>query len=380
MLKNKFYFLYIILSLIALISALGLDYIRGKKGENAHIFPTLVSPKKLIDTEESLGNIVLKKAESLGISPENINQYLDNKGIQHIMISLSLPQYAHLDSFLTEEFSKIEALTAEKIHKQDKRRQHYLWQVQSEEKQLLFLLFSCQLEQIAQKKPPPPPIDRKRFAIIVDDMGYSIDAINEISSLDTALTVAILPYSSLGRETAHIAQGSNLEVILHLPLESLNNVYDNNNTEGIIHTGMSRDEIIQNVQKSLAQIPFIVGVNTHMGSKITTDAELMRVILGQLQGKRLFFIDSRTTARSVAHDVAQEMGIPSGRRHIFLDSEIDEEFIKSQLFTLFQEAEKNGSAIGICHPSPETLKVLKENLHKASEYELFPVYASDIVQ
>jgi polysaccharide deacetylase 2 family uncharacterized protein YibQ len=378
--KNKFFLLYIILLLIALLSALGLDYIRGKKGEKAYIFPTLVSVKKPIAAEESLGDIVLKKAESLGINPDDISHYLDNEGIQHIMISLSLPQYTHLDSFLTEEFSKIEALTAEKIHKQDERRQYYLWQVKDEVKQQLFLLFSCQMEQVAQKKPPPPPKDRKRFAIIVDDMGYSLDAINDISSLNTALTVAILPYSPLGRETAHIAKDSHLEVILHLPLESLNNVYDNNNTEGIIHTGMSRDEIIRNVQKSLAQIPFIVGVNTHMGSKITTDAELMRVILGQLQGKRLFFIDSRTTARSVAHDVAQEMGIPSGRRHVFLDSEVDEEFIKNQLYTLFQEAEKNGSAIGICHPSPETLKVLQENLHKASEYGVFPVYVSDIVQ
>ena len=378
--KNKFYFLYIILSVIALISVLGLDYIRGKKGENAYIFPSLKSEKKLVKTNESLRNLVFKKAESLGIEPVNISQYRDNEGMLHIMINLSLPQYKSLESFLADEFSKIKALTTEKTLKQDERQNYYLWQVRSKEKQLLSLLFSCQLEKIAKVKPPPPPKDRKRFALIVDDMGYSMDAIHEISSLDTALTIAILPYSPLGRETAHIARDSNLEVILHLPLESLNNVYDNNNTEGIIHSEMNRDEIEKNVRESLTQVPFIVGVNTHMGSKITADADLMRIILGQLQGEKLFFIDSRTTARSVAFDIAQAMGIPSGRRHIFLDSEINEEFIKGQLHALFQEAKENGSAIGICHPSPETLKVLKENLHIASEYEVYPVFASQIVQ
>jgi len=106
----------------------------------------------------------------------------------------------------------------------------------------------------------------------------------------------------------------------------------------------------------------------------------MRIILEQLQGKQLFFIDSRTTARSVAFDVAQEMKIPSGRRHVFLDSEINEDSIKRQLLALFQEAKEKSGAIGICHPSPETIKVLKENLSKSNEYEIYPVFVSEIVK
>jgi polysaccharide deacetylase 2 family uncharacterized protein YibQ len=378
--KNKSSFLYIILSFIAILSALGLDYLRGKKGGNSYIFPSITTKVEIIGTDESLENLVLGKAESLNISSENISQYRDNDGILHIMVKLSVPQYEHFESYLEEEFPRIKALTSQKTQRQDERQKYILWQVQSKRKQLLSLLFSCQLEEIAKKRLLPLPKFQNKFAIIVDDMGQSLDSLHEIASLNTALTVAVLPYSHLGRETAHIARNSNLEVILHLPLESMNNAYDNNNTEGIIHSGMSRDEIERNIQESLVQIPFIVGVNTHMGSKITADTDLMRIILGQIKETQLFFIDSRTTARSIAFDLAQDMGIPSGRRNVFLDSEINETFIKNQLLTLFQEAREKGSAIGICHPSPETLKVLKENLHKASEYEIDPVFVSEIVR
>jgi len=192
--------------------------------------------------------------------------------------------------------------------------------------------------------------------------------------------VAVLPYSPLAQETASIARQNGLEVILHLPLESLNNVYDNNHTEGIILSGMSRKEIEAAVGDSLTQVPYISGVNSHMGSKITSQPAVIRTVLEQIQGKELYFVDSRTTARSVAYDVAQEMGIPSGYRHVFLDSEFDENFIRRQLLQLFRQAQKNGSAIAICHPSPETLKVLRENLYLATEYNLQTVFASEIVQ
>ena len=169
-------------------------------------------------------------------------------------------------------------------------------------------------------------------------------------------------------------------MILHLPLESLNNVYDNNHTEGIIHANMSHEEIIKTTNFCIQEIPYISGINTHMGSKITSDQNMMRVILGQIKGKDLYFIDSRTTADSVAYDIAQQMGIPSAFRHVFLDTKLDEEYIKSQLLQLFDKARKNGKAIGICHPSPKTLKVLKNNLYLISEYDLEAVFASEIVQ
>jgi hypothetical protein len=378
--KSRSFLLYLSLSVLALIALIGLDYTSWKKEEKSYFFPSPRPKKELILKDKPLSDTILQKVSELGVTTQAISQYRDNEGIYHIMIDLSLDQYKRLESLLGREFSTLKALTLKKEEKQVEEKKYFLWRVQHKEEPLLFLLFSCGLEKIAKKPTPAPPKARNKIALIVDDMGYSLDAIREICSLNKSLTVAILPFSPLGKETAHIAQQNHLQVILHLPLESLNNTYDNNNTQGIIHTGMSQEEIAQTIQLSLSQIPFIVGVNTHMGSKITSDREMMHAILAQLQGKELYFIDSRTTARSVAFDIAQEMSIPSGYRQVFLDSEINKDFIKSQLIELFQLAQTKGKAIGICHPSQETLDVLKENLHLAQEYDIEPVFVSEIIE
>jgi polysaccharide deacetylase 2 family uncharacterized protein YibQ len=116
-----------------------------------------------------------------------------------------------------------------------------------------------------------------------------------------------------------------------------------------------------------------------MGSKITTNPNFMNIILGQIQEKNLYFIDSRTTAHTIAFEMARQMGIPTASRNVFLDGEVNEEYIKKQLHSLFRLASRTGQAIGICHPSSQTLKVLRENFHLAGQYDLQPVYASQIV-
>ena len=133
------------------------------------------------------------------------------------------------------------------------------------------------------------------------------------------------------------------------------------------------------LQKSLAQIPYIKGMNNHMGSKITSDTAFMNIILEEIQGKDIYFVDSRTTANTIAFEMARQMGIPSASRNVFLDGEVNEEYIKKQLHSLFRLASKNGQAIGICHPSNETIKVLRENFHLAEQYNLQPVFASQVV-
>ena len=144
--------------------------------------------------------------------------------------------------------------------------------------------------------------------------------------------------------------------------------------------GMSDEDIIHTVEKDLRQVPFIQGVNNHMGSRVTANSRLMQVILKLVRERNLFFIDSRTTGSSVAYNIAQSLGIPSAYRHVFLDGELDEDYIKGQLLELFKRAQRNGFALGICHPSAETLKVLKEHFHLVEDYNLEPVFASQVVK
>ena len=115
-----------------------------------------------------------------------------------------------------------------------------------------------------------------------------------------------------------------------------------------------------------------------MGSKVTADEALMRTILEPLKEKGLFFLDSRTTARSVAYTVARDMGVPAEYRQVFLDADGSNGLIKDRLLELFRLAQKEGRAVGICHPFPETLQALKENIHLLKDYGLEAVFASEL--
>ncbi len=381
--KSRIRTLSIAFSILALICVLGLDYLQFAQHGRAWLFRARAPKPQLAWTDQTPVELVLAQVQEMEISSEKVSQYRDSEGIQHMMLELTQEQYRELELRLDQELPRARAEATKSQREQEEDKVYYLWQIQDRNKQLLSLLVSCRTgpeEAEAGFHTEQPQLAQSRVAIIIDDMGNSLDAIEEVTRLGRAITVAILPYSSMAHETARIARQNNLEVILHLPLESLYNTYENTHTEGIIHSGMNPEEIIRTVEESLGQVPYIDGVNTHMGSKITSDSHLIQIVLEQLKNRGLYFIDSRTTAESVAYNVAQQMGIPSAFRNVFLDSEIEEGFIRSQLIRLFRHAQQNGYAVGICHPSRETLKVLRENLHLAERYGLQTVFASEIVR
>jgi hypothetical protein len=230
------------------------------------------------------------------------------------------------------------------------------------------------------KEPPAKKRIRGYVALIVDDMGNSLEALNEILSLKEPITVSVLPYSQYARETARLAHENGLEVLLHLPLESLNNHDTATDTEGMIMVAMSPNEIVQAFETSLARVPFVDGVNNHMGSKFTADAQLMRTLLAPMKDKGLLFVDSRTTAQTVAYDEALGMGIPALKRDVFLDADADRSRIRGRLIELFKAAQKKGKAVGICHPFPETVQVLKSSFRLFEKYNLEAVPVSMLVR
>jgi polysaccharide deacetylase 2 family uncharacterized protein YibQ len=377
--------LYIFLLGLALLSALGLDYIQWTRGEDSYLFSSVLKKKEVAAKvgkkakKEDIFQALMETISDSGIPEDSVNQYTDEEGVYHLWVDLPLKKYSQLESSFTDSFRQSDFQITKKEEQQTDEKKYYLWEVKDMRERKLTLLFSCEKEKVAIAKKTPPPPAANKVALIVDDMGYSLHAINELCSIGRPLTIAIIPYSPLATEIATISRQHNLEVILHLPLESINNE-EENHTKGMITSGMSEEEIIGIVEKDLNQVPYIRGVNNHMGSKITADSQLMHIILERLKKRELFFIDSRTTGRSVAYTTAQSLNIPSAYRHVFLDGELDENYIKGQLIALFLQAQKNGYALGICHPTEKTLKVLKENFHLVDEYGLEPVLASQIVQ
>ena len=368
--------LYIFI-LMAVLSFIGLDYMNWTLGKKSYIFG---SKKEVAVARpaKALGDAVQEQMAVLNISADGIRQFWDNDQSQHLMIDLDEEEYTRLLFPLEQTFSRIEATVLKKEEYLDDQKKYYLWQVQGEKNERLSLLFSCPVLSTAEKAPAKP---RKgiKAAIIMDDMGYNLRAINSVTQIDLPITVAVLPYTPMARETAEIAHENGLEVLLHLPLESMNEE-EGNRMEGIILSGMSEEKINEVITEDLKEIPHVSGVNSHMGSKVTQDWTLMRIILEKIKKERLFFVDSLTIGDSVAFKMAKSLDVPSARRHVFLDGTLTEAYILGQLRTLFRTAQTNGYAIGICHPSEMTLKVLNENLKKLQQqYDVELVFASQVV-
>jgi len=204
-----------------------------------------------------------------------------------------------------------------------------------------------------------PEIERSvsgKVAIIIDDFGNNMNNVDEFCNLDIPVTFAVLPYLKCSKEISRKAVSSGKAVILHLPLENKAGI---NPGPGTLDTGMKRDVLIKEFRMDLSFVPGAEGFNNHEGSKATEDEEMMREVLGQAKEKNLFFIDSRTSSKSVALRIARELGVPGARRTVFLDNNDDVDYICGQLAELAEKAMDNGSAIGIGH--------VRENTYKAIE-------------
>ena len=110
------------------------------------------------------------------------------------------------------------------------------------------------------------------------------------------------------------------------------------------------------------------------------EGEIMEVLLEELKGRGLAFLDSRTTAASVGEAVAMRHGLPFAARDVFLDHDLDAGAIAKQLVRLEKIARGRGSAIAIGHPRRATLDVLGEWLETLDERGLVLVPVSAIIK
>ncbi|MFQ5994596.1 MAG: divergent polysaccharide deacetylase family protein [Acidiferrobacterales bacterium] len=208
------------------------------------------------------------------------------------------------------------------------------------------------------------------IGIVMDDLGYSLADGERVIRLPGAVACAILPHTPYGERLARQAYAHHKEVILHLPMESLN---ETSLGPGALDSRMRALDIFIALQSGLQAVPHAAGVSNHMGSFLTQQPQAMQWLMAAIASKGdLFFVDSRTTAQSVAAKLAQEAEIPSLERDIFLDDQRDTDSIRARLDELLALARKRGTAVAIAHPYEETLRVLKERLRAlpASGYRL----------
>jgi polysaccharide deacetylase 2 family uncharacterized protein YibQ len=216
-------------------------------------------------------------------------------------------------------------------------------------------------------------------AIIIDDMGQNLAAARQLALLDYPLTFSIMPRVPYARQTALMVHRTGHEVMLHLPMQPLQSSYARVSPHQI-STGMSRSEVENTVREDLDGIPFVAGVNNHMGSRATTDPKLMEAVMTVLASRHLFFIDSRTTAASVALDVARRMGVPAFYRSVFLDDRQNVDATLRQLLEFCAVVKRQGAAIAIGHPYPTTLAALSRFLPEFDRQEIELVPASRLAR
>jgi polysaccharide deacetylase 2 family uncharacterized protein YibQ len=216
-----------------------------------------------------------------------------------------------------------------------------------------------------------------RLAIIIDDLGSDRGAAEAIFALGYPLTISVLPNHEHSAEIAEKAHRRGFQVMLHLPMQSVANETPEAQE---LHPGMPAPEVASLVDQFLKNVPDAAGVNNHQGSQATADATLMDELMPVLRDRHLFYVDSRTTAATVAYDTAQDFGVRSAFRNVpFLDDVAEVAAVRKQLQLALRGAREKGEAIAICHPHPATLQALREVLPQAQGQGVRLVLASELV-
>jgi len=201
----------------------------------------------------------------------------------------------------------------------------------------------------------------------------------KMMELEFPVALSILPFLQYSEFIAEEGRKNNQEIMLHLPMEPSNS--SANPGPGAIKSYMSEEEIRQAVRECILNIPHVIGVNNHMGSKITEDRKIMKIILEEIKRYDLFFIDSMTTRNSIAYQVAQEMGVKTAVRTVFLDNnESDMEYIKGQMLEAQKIALRDGEAIAIGHNKINTFYILKRMIPELIKAGIEIVPVSELVK
>ena len=194
-----------------------------------------------------------------------------------------------------------------------------------------------------------------RIAIVIDDIGYRYTDKYALS-LPGAITYSILPHTPYGKTIAVKANANHKDVMLHIPMEAENG---KKLGPGALTSTMDQEQILASLNLSLAEVPFAIGINNHMGSHLTQLNEPMTWTMNFLKQHHLLFLDSKTTQHSKAGKIAKLMGVPTKSRHVFLDNQLTDSYITKQFQSLIRHAKSQKTAIAIAHPHPETIQALK---------------------
>lgn len=203
-----------------------------------------------------------------------------------------------------------------------------------------------QEEAVRQEEVP-----RQVAAIVIDDFGNQMQGTKEMLELPIPFTVAVMPFLPTSREDAELAHSKGLDVIIHMPMEPVKGKKSWLGP-GAITSDLSDEEVRKRVEEAIEQVPHAIGMNNHMGSKITADPRIMGIVLQVCKEHHLFFLDSRTTDKSVVNKLCAELGVPTAANGLFFDDVYTLEHILKQTEMFKKKLQKHNRLIAIGHVGP----------------------------
>ncbi|MGD2055733.1 MAG: divergent polysaccharide deacetylase family protein [Gammaproteobacteria bacterium] len=240
------------------------------------------------------------------------------------------------------------------------------------------LLLSMPADSRAGEQVTTVPGNRPSIALIIDDLGNRLVEGERAVQLPGPVACAFLPYGPFTRQLAQQAHAHRKEVMLHLPMQS---VAPDVEDQGELTLDMTQRQFVDTLQRDMAAVPHLDGINNHRGSLLTRHPGHMAWLMQVMRSDPgLFFVDSRTTAATVARQLAGEYGVPSIERKVFLDNVRDSNAVSEQFRRLLDFARREGTALGIGHPHPETLAVLAQELSRMDDYNIQIVPVSRLIE
>jgi polysaccharide deacetylase 2 family uncharacterized protein YibQ len=217
--------------------------------------------------------------------------------------------------------------------------------------------------------------DRPMIAIVIDDLGLDRRSSDRVVQLPGPLTLAFMTYAGEVTAQAEAARAAGHELLVHVPMAPENEHLTTG--PNVLSPDLPADELARRIGWALSRFDGYVGINNHMGSRFTADPRSMSVLFEELHRRGLLFLDSRTTAATVADAMAMHHDVPFVSRNIFLDNEFSAGAVEIQLRKLEAEARRTGAAVAIGHPHAGTIDALGRWLPTlaARGFALVPVSA-----
>jgi len=233
---------------------------------------------------------------------------------------------------------------------------------------IIFILINCLLLLFAGSVYADAP----KISIIIDDLGNTPAASMRVAHLPGPVVCSVLPRLPFSVFAANMCRHAQKEVMLHAPMQAIT---AEDLGPGALTLGMTKEAFIATLNADLRSVPYVHGLNNHMGSRLTASPEQMDWLMEAIRKQGIFFVDSRTSAKSVAERIAKLNNIPTTKRDVFLDDIQSTSAIREQFNRLLMLAREKGSAVAIAHPYPVTLSFLERELPALSEqgYQLVPI-------